>query len=169
MKTTKIDTDKSPSLPFLAATIESHKKMGKIAWKKDGMSLYLSEKQRNGNYIHGNDLRKELESQPVLNATVLDYLIEHPELYPEDWKDKYIHFWGTIFRNSGGRLCVRCGYWNEGRVVSSYRWLGRGWLGLYPAASLASAQNSDTNTSLDSLTLARLEKLETWARNLGYK
>lgn len=169
MKTTKIDTDKSPSLPFLVATIESHKKMGKIAWKKDGMSLYLSEKQRNGNYIGGNDLRKELESQPVLNATVLDYLIEHPELYPEDWKGKYIYFWGTIFRDSDGDLCVRFGCWSEGRVVSDCDWLDDVWGGRRPAASLASAQNSDTNTSLDSLTLARLEKLETWARNLGYK
>lgn len=34
----------------------------------------------------------------ALNACVMDYLYLHPDLIPDDWKDKKIYFWGTIFR-----------------------------------------------------------------------
>jgi len=39
-----------------------------------------------------------------MNANVLDYLLAHPELIPEDWKNKYVFFWGTIYRYSSGGL-----------------------------------------------------------------
>lgn len=76
-----------------------------------------------GKTMTGRDLLKELEENkvPVLNACVLDYLLLHPELIPDDWKvdfpdaqQKHIVFWGTIYRgyktgnNPDGVLYVRC-------------------------------------------------------------
>lgn len=58
---------------------------------------------------------KELEDQPVLNANVLDFLREHPELIPDEWKGKFTFFWGTIYRHRDGDLYVRCLYWDGGR------------------------------------------------------
>lgn len=100
--------------------------------------LYLSKKQMNGKTIVGNDLREEVSGKQVLNAIILDYLLAHPELIPEEWKGKAIFFWGTIYRDSGGGLCVRCLYWDGGQWDWGSRWLGRGFGGYNPAALLAS-------------------------------
>ncbi|MEI7620668.1 MAG: hypothetical protein WCJ57_03830 [Candidatus Falkowbacteria bacterium] len=84
--------------------------------------FYRSKKQIKGS-IEGNELRKELKGQKVLNANVLDYLLAHPDLIPEEWKNKNVFFWGTIYRNSLGHLCVRYLDWDG----SSWHWLS-GWL-----------------------------------------
>ena len=55
-----------------------------------------------------------------LNANVLDYLLEHPELIPKKWKKYRIVFWGTIYRfnkesgPSEGKEFVRCLYFYKG-------------------------------------------------------
>lgn len=125
-----IDTNKQPFIPD-GITLESHKGLGKIDPTK--IELYLSEKQKTG-YIKGTDLLKELEDKPVLNAVVLDYLLKHPKLIPDEWKDKYVYFWGTIYSNSYGNLFVRCLDWNGRRWGRLYSWLDNDWLGCYPAA-----------------------------------
>ena len=89
-------------------TIEKHKKGGDIDLSK--IELYLDEKQKNG-YIKGSKLRIKLKNKKVLNANVLDYLLAHPELIPEEWKEKVVFFWGTIYRNSDGKLYVRYLNW----------------------------------------------------------
>lgn len=109
----EIDTNGTPSLPFNGATIEHHEKSGKMILDFSKVSLYLSEKQKNGS-IMGNDLRKELKNKNVLNACVLDYLLANPHLIPEDWKGKAVFFWGTIFRFADGSLCVRFLVWELG-------------------------------------------------------
>lgn len=130
----KINTDLQPKIRYDGWTIESHKKMGKIEWKEP--ELYLSEKQKNG-YIEGTDLRKKLEDKPVLNARVLDYLLDYPDLIPESWKGKYVYFWGTIFRSADGRLYVEYFFCHGGRWYWDFNWLDLGWLSGDPAASLA--------------------------------
>jgi len=105
-----IDCDVNPFIPN-GWSVEEHKKGGMFKFNPEKISLYLSKKQKKGS-IEGNDLRKELANQPTLNANVLDYLLAHPELIPEEWKDKYIFFWGTIYRYSDGSLGVRYLYWN---------------------------------------------------------
>ena len=110
------------------------------------IGLYRSKRQLNEKTIQGHELRTELDGKPEakLPAALLDYLVEHPALWPECWKEDeegntiYIYFWGDIFRNSSGYLFVRYGSWHDGRVVSFCRWLGFHWLGLSPAGSLAS-------------------------------
>ena len=109
------------------------------------LELFLSEKQKGGKVIGGHDLREELEARGGnVSAKVLDHLVDYPQMWPESWKKDtqgntiYVFFWDDIFRNSFGRLCVRCGFWYEGKVVSSYRWLGDVWNVISPSASLAS-------------------------------
>jgi hypothetical protein len=86
----------------------------------------------------GNKLRKELASKLVLNANVLDYLLAHTELIPEEWKGKYVFFWGTIYLYSGGRLYVRCLYWRGDRWNWDCFWLGDVFRDYNPAALFAS-------------------------------
>jgi len=120
-----IDCDANPFLPVGWKGIESHKKGGMLEWNPTKVKLYLSPNQQDGKTIKGHNLRKELENEPVLNANVLDYLLAHPELIPEEWKEKYVYFWGTIYRDSVGRLCVRYLCFIGGR----WRW-GCDWLGI---------------------------------------
>lgn len=114
---------------------------GIFTWDQTKVKLYLSKKQKGDKYLVGNDLRKELASQLVLNANVLDYLLkpENQHLIPKEWKGKYVFFWGTIYRGSGGGLCVRCLYFFGGGGWDwRYLWLGSGFGPDSPAAVCAS-------------------------------
>lgn len=108
-----INTNSAPKIPYDGWTVESHAKMGKLDWGKIKPELYLSEKQKNG-YIVGEELLSELEGKNPLNANVLDYLLDHPDLIPKEWRGKWIYFWGTIYRDSDDDLCVRCLYVCDG-------------------------------------------------------
>lgn len=110
------------------------------------LELFLSEKQQGSKVIGGHDLRKELEARGGnISAKVLDHLVDHPQMWPDSWKKDaqgrtvYIYFWDDIFHNpANGSLYVRYGYWDEGKVVSDYSWLGNDWGVNDPSASLAS-------------------------------
>lgn len=129
-----IDTSADPFCPN-GWKVEEHLKAGKLAWNPAKVRLHLDPGQQNGK-CEGNKLRKALKSQPVLNACVLDWLLAHPELIPEEWKDEYIYFWGTIYRN--GDLCVRYLYWDGGAWGWTFGWLGCDCYGNDPAAVSAS-------------------------------
>lgn len=127
-----IDCDANPFIPD-GWSVEDHKKSGMFKFNPKKISLYRSKKQKKGS-IEGNDLRKELANQPVLNANVLDYLLAHPELIPEEWKGEHIFFWGTIYRNSVDYLYVRHLHWNGSRWSWGYVWLILGFASDFPAA-----------------------------------
>ncbi|MCX6795301.1 MAG: hypothetical protein NT165_01020 [Candidatus Falkowbacteria bacterium] len=127
-----IDCDSAPFVPE-GFTLVSHKKGGMWKWNPS-VPFYLSKKQKKGGYSVGTDLQKELEGQPVLNANVLDYLLAHPELIPESWKGKAIFFWGTIYRDSSGSLCVRYLRWSGSEWGWIYYYLGLDFYGNDPAA-----------------------------------
>lgn len=139
-----IDCDADPMRPYEEWKVEEHRKGGQFTWNPEAVKLHLSPNQLNGKQIEGNKLRKELAKEPVLNANILDYLIRHPHLIPEAWKvdeqgnTRYIYFWGTIYRDAGGDLCVRCLCFGSGRWLWSSYWLGHGWDSHDPAAVLAS-------------------------------
>lgn len=152
-----IDLAKPPQLPFDNAEVVKHEGKGivEIELRSDDnlyidgkkVVLHLSERQTGDKRVVGHELRKELEDgkQVLLNSNVLDYLYDHPELFPEHWKKdgngetRYIFFWGSIFRGpSGGDLCVRCLCWGDGRLDRSCSGLGSGWDRQDPSASLAS-------------------------------
>jgi hypothetical protein len=132
-----IDCNADPFVPH-GREVEEHRNGGILTWDPTKVSLYPSKSQEGDEYIGGYKLRKELASQPVLNANVLDYLLKNPHLIPEDWKKdehgnmRFIFFWGTIYRNSvyrnsDGRLYVRCLYWNDSTWYWRNYWLGYGW------------------------------------------
>lgn len=95
---------------------------GQYKFDPQKISFYLSKKQDNG-IICGNDLRKELADKPVLNANVLDYLLAHQEVILEEWKGKYIFFWGTIYCHVDGGLCVRYLDWGGSQWDWRFHWL----------------------------------------------
>lgn len=131
-----INLDAKPFVPN-GWKVEEHRQGGQFAWDKAKTGLYLADRQKSGTIV-GNELRKVLKDQPVLNANALDYLLANPHLIPEEWKGKYVFFWGTIYRSSGGGLYVRCLCWDDGRWRWGSFWLGYGWFGGFPAAVLAS-------------------------------
>ncbi len=126
--------------------IERHVGEGMLELDPARLKLHFSPNQLDGKVIKGPDLRDELKAQniPVLNSCVLEYLLAHPELIPEDWKQdengntRFIYFWDTEYRYPDGNVYVRCLFWNDDAWRWCYRWLGRGWDGQSPAASLAS-------------------------------
>ncbi|MFA4880136.1 MAG: hypothetical protein WC650_00730 [Candidatus Doudnabacteria bacterium] len=101
--------------------------------------LYLSEQQKHGR-MSGHELRKELSGKPVLHPNILDALLEHPDLIPEDWKNNngYIFFWGTIIRSSRDNLCIRYLCFSDDKWSWGYFWLDVDWSASDPAALLAS-------------------------------
>jgi hypothetical protein len=150
-----IDLAKAPQLPFGGAKVVKHEGEGIVQIElRSGdnlyingkkVVLYLSERQMGDKRIVGHELRKELESgeHVLLNSNVLDYLYDHPELFPEHWKKdengevRYIFFWGSIFRDlSGSHLFVRCLCWRGGELGRDYVRLDRCWDRRDPSVSL---------------------------------
>jgi len=122
-----VDLDRDPFAPE-GLTVESHQKGGQFDLTDiSELPLYLSKKQKEGQgLIAGSDLWEELKSKKVLNANALDYLLAHQNVIPYLWRFKYVFFWGTIYCNSDGLLCVRfliwCGSmwsWNH-RLLDSF-------------------------------------------------
>lgn len=138
-----INCDTDPFVPE-GWRVEDHEKGGLFKWDPKQVRFYLSDLQKNGKTIQGNELRKKLAGKPVLNANVLDYLLAHPHLIPEEWKKdsegrtRYIFFWGTIYRDPGGHLVVRCLGWRDGKWHWHSCWLDYDWRGVIPAALRAS-------------------------------
>ncbi len=139
-KDINIDCDKDPFLPN-DLKVEEHKKMGNLKLDLSKVEFFLSENQKGSRAVEGNKLRKELEDLPVLNANVLDYLLEHPHLIPGEWKKderglaRYIFFWGTIYYRSSGDngLFVRFLCWSGGVWKDSSYWLGQEFRNYNPA------------------------------------
>jgi len=148
-----VNLDVAPRLPFDGAAVEKNEGGGwvKVEKRKDGLYidgrkvvLYLSERQKNGQTIKGYELREEVSGKLVLHPNILDALLEHSHLIPEDWKKdengntRYILFWAVIFRDSGGRLCVRSLHWDGGKWDWICGWLSHGFSSGGPAAVCAS-------------------------------
>ena len=130
-----IDCNKSPFTPS-GWQVEEHKEGGELEWPAK-VRLHLSDKQKI-DWIEGNKLYEELKKQKLLNTNVLDYLLKNPSQIPKEWKEKYVFFWGTIYRDSDGDRVVRCLCWLGGEWDWLYDWLGFDFHGYDPAAVLAS-------------------------------
>lgn len=143
----------APKLLFGEVEVEQHIGDGWVIVEKraDGLYvsgrkvvLYLSKRQKGRKWLKGHELREELTGKPVLNANILDALVENPHLIPDDWKadedgnTRFIYFWGTIYRGAGDSLCVRYLFFYDGAWIRRYFWLHDIWDGSRPAASLES-------------------------------
>ena len=139
MKKHIINLAKKPFCPN-GFKIEEHIKGEKnFEWDASKVELFVSKKQKNG-YQKGTELRKEIKNP--FNANLLDYLLAHPELIPEEWKDKVVCFWGTIYRDSDGYFCVRCLYWDGESWGRYYGWLHGDFDGVSPAARRANSSET---------------------------
>lgn len=65
-----------------------------------------------------------------LDAKLFQFFLEHKECIPEEWKERvngnvlYIHFDGTVFRDSNGDRRVECLCWGGAGYLGIYRRLG---------------------------------------------
>jgi len=130
-----IDTDAQPFIPAGWSIVE-HRKHGSLRWRASDVALWSSARQGAGNPIGGNDLRRQLQGKPVLNATVLDYLFEHPDLIPPSWEGQCVFFWGTVYRRHSG-LAVRALVLKDGVLNFISRRLSLKWFPGSPAAIFA--------------------------------
>ncbi len=131
-----IDTDAEPFVPF-GWSIEAHHAQGLMRWNPDDVALWLSERQQTGGTASGKAVYAQLKDQPVLNAAVLDYLFDHPELIPPDWEGRFVFFWGTVYRCRSG-LAVRALILKDGILNACARRLDQPWGPVAPAAILHS-------------------------------
>lgn len=131
-----INCDADPFVPD-GSSVEEHRKGGQWKFNPAKVKLWLAKEQKGGS-IEGNKLREQLKGKPILNANVLDYLLKSPHLILEEWKGKYIFFWGTIYRDRFGRLCVRYLCWNGDRWLWDFHWLEDDFGSFSPAALRAS-------------------------------
>lgn len=133
-----VDLDADPFVPN-GWRVEEHISGGKFDLDLAKIALYLDEEQQNGGVIVGNELRKKLKGRSALNANVLDHLLVNPSLIPEGWKGQLVFFWGTIYRSSGGFLCVRCLLWSGDKWRWVCYWLDSSFYDRCPCAALASS------------------------------
>ncbi len=134
-----IDLDADPFEPS-GWKVEKHTPGGQFTFDPSQVRLHLDTGQQNGKYIEGNKLRTQLEKEPTMNAVLLDWYLANPQYIPEEWKSKYVFFWGTIYRGRRGYLYVRYLDWLGDRWIWSYDWLDVDWDGDYPALVRASTQ-----------------------------
>lgn len=148
-----VNLDAPPKLPFDGAEVKENAGGGwvKVERRKTGLYvngkkivLHLDEGQKDGKVMVGTKLKEALTGKSVEHPNILDALMEHTHLIPDDWKQDgqgrtiYIFFWAVVFRHRGGFLYVRCLYWDFGAWQTDCGWLGSGWDGRNPAAVRAS-------------------------------
>lgn len=104
-----------------------HKHNDKLKWNPENLQLYVHENQIGSKGMMGHILFEGLWRKRILNANVLDYLLSHLEIIPESWKWKDIFFWGTLYNNEKGDLCVRQLLWRGDRWDWSQKGVHEQW------------------------------------------
>jgi hypothetical protein len=132
-----VDCDADPRVLHLPKgwKVTEHRKGGQFLWDSAKVGLYLTKCQKGPDRpIQGTTVHKELKGRPVFNVNLLEYLLMHPHLIPENWKkvgegcyQPRIYFWGTIYLDRDGELAVWCLCWHEGRWHKRPEWVGVAW------------------------------------------
>lgn len=118
-----IDCDADPFV-YEGMVVTSHKKDGMVSWSTLKPTLWKWDQQDIDDGVSGHLVAKELEGRSILNANVLWFLIRNIDLIPKEWEDgRYICFWGTIFLNGRGGLCVACLVYGERGWSVEHRYL----------------------------------------------
>lgn len=141
-----VDCTANPTDPILPSgannwTVKHHNRdLDQLDLDMSKIELYLSKKQQGSDgCINGNQLRKELDGKLVLNANVIDFLLAHQYLIPEEWKGNSIFFWGTIYCDgSDNSLFVRYLLYDDYGWSCCCGYLDDEWLSWDYAAVLAS-------------------------------
>ncbi len=148
-----VNLDAPPKLPFDGAEVKENAGGGwvKVERRKTGLFvdgkkiiLHLDEGQKDGKVMVGTKLAEALTGKSVEHPNVLDALMEHPHLIPDEFKQDgqgrtiYIFFWAVKFRDRDGSLYVRYLCWDGGAWRSDCYWRGHDWGVQSPAAVRAS-------------------------------
>lgn len=120
-----IDCDADPLVPR-DWKVHFHRRRGMLGWNPQKIKLFFAPEQTGSSTIEGLELFKRLRTERVLNANVLDYLLQHRELIPEEWKDYTVYFWGTVYIRCG-ELVVRCLFWNGFNWLEDFDTLDLSW------------------------------------------
>ena len=128
-----VDLDAEPSVPR-GWTVVNNKKEGRFTWDPAKVKLLRFKKQL-GRWNKGTELSKQLKKYKVLNAAMLDFLLDNPGYIPDSWKEvpdsdngegndlRNIYFYGTIYRDPDGHLCVRYLHYDNGEWKPDELWL----------------------------------------------
>lgn len=72
----------------------------------------------------GKELQKRARKLNInLGQHTAEYLLEHQDEIPEEWRGTYLVFPGTVWRGSGGDRSVSCLYWGGERWCLDFGWL----------------------------------------------
>ena len=98
-----IDCDVLPTPPHNETTICKHVTHGRLVWDKDRQkeALYICKGQYGQDSMPAMDILTELRDKPVLNANVLEYLLNNQDAIPNEWRNEnlFYMFWGTLYYN----------------------------------------------------------------------
>lgn len=135
-----------PYIPYKNWTLEYDNPMPSFDPSK--LSLHL-EPEQNESYLTGEVLAKRMKDKG-LNSNALKYLLDNPKLIPEEWKGKYVYFFGTILRSPDGYRYVLYLYWSDGEWLWRAYWLEDDWRASDPSAvvsDVSAIRNKELGTS----------------------
>ena len=128
-------------------------------------TLYVWNKQKESPYPTGFEMEQHLKDEGLLDQClsledeIVKGWIAKPKTYPEEYKGVYPYLWKSMRTSGSDRVAYL--FWDGGRVVVRWYWLGDRWLGDNPALLASSGLSS-----LDSMTLESAIKL---VKKKGYK
>jgi hypothetical protein len=141
-KTHIVDLNARPFTPR-GWIIKHHQQGGYFRWNPNAVKLHLPAIQSCSDAITGELLFYELSKETLLfNANLLDFLLRHTYLIPEEWKvdeygyTRYIFFWGTIYGDKDKFSKIRYLYWDGYDWKSGLYWIGFDWNVSDPAICL---------------------------------
>lgn len=149
MKT--INTNTKPSLPWDWMTVEDNATYGKIDVSK--LRLYTPK----GKTLE--EVKEEVKGMKPANWAVLQYLFEHPDAVPKDWRKYYLFFFGTSLRDRGGLWDVPYAYWDSSEWERRAYWLWLDWGSSYRVVLLDDSGTLDS-APFDLGLLERVENIE---------
>lgn len=128
-----IDLDKDPLIPtsdFTTVTVERHLRGGQFLWDPTKVSILPIK----NSLKYKNDLPieiyiRECVDDSFFNANLFDYLLQNPEIIPEDWKlnscgqPSLLPFWGTIYLYKNFGRCIRSFYFLNGLWHPELYWV----------------------------------------------
>lgn len=117
------DADPHIHVPSEAGYIWSHIKNGQRRWSSfcaDLCEIEEREASLSGKEIQARMQRALMGERALGNANVLDFLLAHTSLIPEDWREYIVLFWGTVYTNAVGEDLVRGLYWDECTWATHY-------------------------------------------------
>lgn len=122
-----IDCDAEPAAPP-RFKIFAHKSDGQLVWDPTKVELYLipgQQKSANGSWQTEKAiniyLALEFDNKKILNATVLDWLLTHPDQIPATWKGQKVNFWGTVYSDIADNRYIRYLSWQDNHWCGTLR------------------------------------------------